>query len=141
MSSIEHVSPGNVAQCRLIHLDGQRHLTYQCLLSAWLSTLPPALNFLEPLLSFLLPVVLDFVAGLDKRVQTATGFHRVKAVKQLLTVVRTLTDCAVAEATGGKTSGKQTVLDAEVRAWIQACALFAILWTLAVPAFVQVHIS
>lgn len=133
MSSIERVSPAHVAQCRLIHLDGQRHLKYECLLRSWLATLPVSLAFVEPLLNFLLPAVLDYIKGLDEKYRKASGYHPVKAVKHLLSVVRSLTESAVEVAS----KNKQAAMETEARAGVQAAILFAIQWTLAVPAYME----
>jgi len=139
MSSIERVSPAHAAQCRLIPLDGQRHLTYQCLVSSWLATLSPTVLFIEPLLSLILPAVLDYTRSIEERARLASGYHPIKAVKHLLSLIRSMTDGVVLEATGGKTSTKQTVLDTDVRTWIQASILFSVQWTLAVPGYIEVY--
>ena len=132
MSSIENVSPGHVAQCRLIPLDGQSHLTWRCLFQSWLATLPPVLIFLDPLLTLLLPAVLEHVESLDEWAKSASGYHPIKAVKHLLSLIRCLTDPS-AEALGKK----QATLDTDMRTQLQACVIFSILWTLAIPAYIQ----
>jgi hypothetical protein len=133
MNSIEHVSPGHVSQCRLIPLDGQNHLTWKCLVQSWMSTLPPVLLFLDPLLTTILPSVLEYIeSSVDDRVRLASGFHPIKAVKHLLSLIRCLTDPS-AEAL----AKKQATLDPEMRAQLQASVLFSMLWTLAVPAYMD----
>jgi hypothetical protein len=133
MNSIEHVSPGHVAQCRLIPLDGQNHLTWKCVVQSWMATLPPVLLFLDPLLNLILPSVLEYVdSSVDHRVRTASGFHPIKAVKHLLSLIRCLTDPST-EAL----AKKQAVLDPEMRAQLQGTVLFSMLWTLAVPAYMD----
>lgn len=133
MNSIEHVSPGHVAQCRLIHLNGQSHLTWDSLVQSWLATLPAVLHFLDPLLHVMLPAVLDYVdSSVDDKMRTASGFHPIKAVKHLLALIRCLTDPS-AEAL----AKKQATLDPDMRCQLQASVIFSILWTLAVPAYMD----
>lgn len=132
MSSIEHVTPSHVAQCRLIHLDGQNHLNWNCLLQSWLATLPPVLLFLDPLISMILPAVLIYIEDLGQPAKTVCGYHPIKTVKHLLALIRSLTDPSV-EALGKK----QATLDPEMRTLLQACVIFSILWTCAVPAYMN----
>ena len=133
MASIERVSPGHLAQCRLIQLDGQRYLSYKCVLASWLATLPVSLVFIDPLLNLLIPAVLDYVRGLEERFKRASGFHPIKAVKHFLSVVRSMTEAAAEAAS----KNKQAAMEAEARTGVQACVLFAIQWTLAVPAYME----
>lgn len=133
MNSIEHVSPGHVAQCRLIHLDGQNHLTWNSLVQSWLATLPAVLHFLDPFLNMMLPAVLDYInSSVDDKIKTASGFHPIKGVQHLLALIRCLTDASTEALTK-----KQATLDADMRCQLQGSVIFAILWTLAVPAYMD----
>lgn len=130
MNSIENVTPGQSAQCRLIYLDGKRHLTWRCLYDSWASSLAQVLHFIEPLLSMLLPSALEFVEKLSPRIKLRSGYHEIKAVKHLLKLIKYLTD-----PTAELLNKKQIVLDADLRAQIQASIIFCTVWTVGVPAF------
>lgn len=130
MNGIENVTPAQSAQCRLIYLDGQRHLTWRCLYDSWVSSLSQVLHFMEPLFSMLLPPTLEFVEGLDAKSKMRSGYHPVKAVKHLFKLIRYLTD-----HTAELLNKKQIALDVDLRSQIQASVIFCTIWTVGVPAF------
>ena len=149
MRRLDNISPGQVAQCRLIHLDGHSHLNWQSVVKSWLAIFPPVLvQLIEPLLNLVVPAVLEEINGIDDKHRRAAGFHPIKAVKQMLALIRnwiesvvsseTLNLLASTAATGSKKSKDQTqLLDTETRSQLQAGIVFSILWTLAVPGYLN----
>ena len=149
MRRLDNISPGQVAQCRVIHLDGRSHLNWQCLVKAWLASglFPPVIvQLIDPLLNLVVPAVLERVDSLDGKHRIATGFHPVKAVKQMLALVRNWIETIVSSETlaliaatssSKKSKDQSQLLDTETRTQLQAGIIFSILWTLAVPGYLD----
>ena len=114
MHSIDSFPPHRTAQCRMIQLDHD-HVTWNCLVQSWMTTLPAGLQFLELLLGFLVPPVLDYNSGLDCAFIRSSGYHPIKSVKQMLALIKTL-----AEGWIETISRKQVTLDYELRTGFQS---------------------
>ena len=114
MRSIDSTPPYRRAQCRTIQLD-QDHLTWNFLVQSWMAMLPAGLQFVELLLEFLVPPVLDYNSRLDTSVIRASGYHPIKGIKQMLTLVKTLADGWI-----DALSRKQATLDYDFRTGLQS---------------------
>ena len=128
MHSIGSTPRHRMAQCRTIQLN-EEHVTWNCLVQSWMTTIPAALHFLENLFDLFLTPILDYNSALGL---SSSGYHPIKAVKHMLTLIKTL-----AEGPMDTLNKKQLTLDYELRTCIQSTFLFAVLWTLAVPAYLD----
>ncbi len=123
------ISPHHIARCRLISLD-QGHVTWSCLVKSWLKTaVPPVFAFLEQLFVVFLPPLIEFNVSLEHQ---TTAYHSIKAVSHMLPLITALIQpCSDSLA---KTRG---VVDTETRTYVQGAVVFALIWTLGVPGYMQ----
>lgn len=114
MHSVDSVPLHRRAQFRTIQLD-QDHVTWKCLAQSWMTTLPTGLQFLENLLDFLVPPLLNYNSGVDSKFTRSTGYHPIKAVRQMLMLTKMLLDGWMEIL-----NKKQTTIDYECRAGLQS---------------------